>query len=205
MASIHSIETDTVIIQNLRADSTVGLDRWGKVRSQPISVSCFLETSVSKAGTSDRVSDSIHYGLLFKEIHALVDGGSFDDIAKLAQDVSGIALQKEGAQGVKVVVEAKNQFLMAECLGVSIYRSLQFVTPGERTEMAPRVQLYMKDLKLNILIGVNPPERESKQLVVTNITFHDPTWSSPNWQAIHDDFVQVRPFFARRSRLFILF
>ncbi len=57
---------DTVIIREIRAEASVGPDRWGKERNQPVLISVLAHTPLTKAGLSDDVRDSIHYGDLGK-------------------------------------------------------------------------------------------------------------------------------------------
>lgn len=184
--SLPSFSSDLVIIRDLRTNATVGKDRWGKVRSQPVAISVYVNTSLVAAGRSDNVTDSIHYGDLCKDISKLVESRSYDDIRMLADAVANLVLSKDRAESARVVVEALNQFLMAESLGISISRARD----GTKEVVGPD-QLIIKDLRLATIIGVNPPERESKQIVVTNIVFHSPTWSKKDWNELHAQLTKV--------------
>jgi len=188
VVSMSSTTSDTILILDLSAKATVGPDRWGKARAQPVKISVFLETSLIEAGKSDDVEHSIDYGGLSKEITRIIDGACFDDLYKLAESVANLSLSKDRAVAARVVAEALNQFLMAESLGVSISRKRE----GMDVVAGPD-QTFIKNLRLNTIIGLNPPERVSKQVVISNVTFHTPTWSKPSWQGIHNKFTKVRP------------
>ena len=96
---------DTVIIREIRAEATVGPDRWGKVRNQPVLISVLAHTPLMKAGFSDDVRDSIHYGDLGKEIVSQVGKTSFPSLYALGEGVAQTTLEK-GAESVEIEVEA---------------------------------------------------------------------------------------------------
>ncbi|KAJ7175782.1 tetrahydrobiopterin biosynthesis enzymes-like protein [Mycena filopes] len=176
------IPKDTIIIHELRLNSTVGPDRWGKTRPQPIVVSIHVEASLVQAGTSDRVADSVHYGNLAKEVVQAAENSEFSNLLELAQVVAQLALQMDDrVLAVDVHADAKNQFLQAESLGVEIRRT--------RTSVDEHQLCLIRDLRTTIIIGVNPPEREAKQTVLLNLKFHDFDWSklaeAQGWGKIH--------------------
>ncbi|KAJ6557402.1 hypothetical protein DFH09DRAFT_1164069 [Mycena vulgaris] len=178
---------DTIIVRDLRVSSTVGPDRWGKVRVQPISISILVEASLVEAGTSDDVADSIHYGNLAKDVVKLTQDAEFTNLFALAESVAQLALNMDGrVSAVDVQAHAKNQFLQAESLGVEIRRT----RGAER-----KSECLIQDLRANIIIGVNPPEREAKQTVLVNLRFYDLGWEkvtgAQSWQTIHAGLVKV--------------
>jgi FolB domain-containing protein len=180
---------DTIIIRDLAAQAAIGEDRWGKVRAQPLRLSIFLQASLIQAGKSDDVFDSIDYGLLCKEILSVVDRQIFHSLYELAETVANHSLTKNGAEAVEVVAEAFNQFLLAESLGVSLSRG----RGGIREVVGPD-RFFVKDLRIHTIIGVNPCERESKQIVLVNVTFHSPMWypGGPNWHKLSEKLTKVR-------------
>jgi dihydroneopterin aldolase / 2-amino-4-hydroxy-6-hydroxymethyldihydropteridine diphosphokinase / dihydropteroate synthase len=189
MLSSNRTFSDTIIIHGLAVQATVGEDRWGKVRAQPIQLSIFLQASLVQAGESDDVSDSIDYGLLCKEILNVVDHQVFKNLYQLTETVANHAMTKDGAETVKVVAEAFNQFLMAESLGVSLSRGR-----GGIREVTGPDQFFVKDLRVHTIIGVNPRERELKQTVLVNVMFHSPKWDPgrPDWHDLSEKMTKVR-------------
>ncbi|KAJ6619515.1 hypothetical protein B0H10DRAFT_1793333 [Mycena sp. CBHHK59/15] len=174
---------DIIIIRDLRVNSTIGPDRWGKVRPQPIDVSIQVEASLVEAGTSDNVADSIHYGNLAKDVVHVVQDTSFTSLSDMAESIAKMALNMDDrVLAVDILANAKNQFLQAESLGVKIRRTR--AGEGESGNVC-----LITDLRANIIIGVNPPEREAKQTVLLNLRFHDFDWGkvtdAQSWQAIH--------------------
>ncbi|KAJ7077311.1 hypothetical protein B0H15DRAFT_862189 [Mycena belliarum] len=178
---------DTILIKDLRVCSTVGSDRWGKVRPQPIEISIAVEASLVAAGTSDDVADSVHYGNLAKDVVKRTHDTEFPNLLALAESVAQLALEVDSrVSAVDVRVHAKNQFLQAESLGVEIRRT----KAAER-----RSECLIQDLRANIIIGVNPPEREAKQAVLVNLRFYDLDWGKvtggQDWQKMHAQLVKA--------------
>jgi dihydroneopterin aldolase/2-amino-4-hydroxy-6-hydroxymethyldihydropteridine diphosphokinase/dihydropteroate synthase/2-amino-4-hydroxy-6-hydroxymethyldihydropteridine diphosphokinase/dihydropteroate synthase len=181
-----SSRPDVVIIHNLRAQAIVGPDRWAKVRAQPITLSVSVEIPIVTAGESDNVVDSIHYGDLAKNLVKQIDGAAFDNLNSLATSVVELVFnQDERIGGVVVETHAGNQFLQAQSLGLQVRRTREggILVPDKTS---------VKDLAVSTIIGVNPPEREEKQVVLVNLTFYSFDWAEADWKRTHARVVQVR-------------
>ncbi|KAF8208855.1 hypothetical protein K438DRAFT_1961408 [Mycena galopus ATCC 62051] len=177
---------DTIIIRDLRITSTVGADRWGKVRPQPVVVSIHVEASLVEAGATDNVADSIHYGNLTKVVVKATQDATFLNLSDLAESIAHLTLSMDDrVTATNISVYAMNQFLRAESLGIEIRRS--------RTMSDAYNICLIQDLRATIIIGVNPPEREEKQTVLLNLQFQDLDWSklTQSWQKIHADLVKT--------------
>ncbi|KAG5647405.1 hypothetical protein DXG03_000476 [Asterophora parasitica] len=170
-SSKKSLAHYVVFVNTLHLAADVGPDCWGKSRLQPVEISVYLHLQSSfltAAGQSDDVLDSVHYGHLSKAISAKVDRSSFNGIEKLVAVVAeeAFALAGEAVTEVRVVANLPKQILLAEGLHVDFTISKEGATPAAR-------RVSVVDLVLPVLIGVNPPEREAKQRVITNIVFHE--------------------------------
>lgn len=93
-----------------------------------------------------------------------------------------MALGKElNGEWVKVVVEIPRALLRAGAAGISMIRS--------RTEMDIKTEedkVFVKDLKVPCIIGVNPWERLEKQNVVINLTLYKKAGNVVQQGAIED-------------------
>jgi dihydroneopterin aldolase len=172
--------TDVVFIDTLRLSANIGYDCWGRRRAQPIELTVYLHLKNSylqAASQSDNVLDSIHYGHLSKAISTLAKSKSengdpgFDGIDGLIGEVAQEALKLAGnaADEVRVVVDIPKLILLAGGFAVDYtipHPSYPLSSPGAK-------KVYVKELILPVIIGVNPPERESKQRVITSITFYE--------------------------------
>ncbi|KAJ7212197.1 tetrahydrobiopterin biosynthesis enzymes-like protein [Mycena pura] len=180
---------DTIIIHDLRVSGTVGPDRWGKTRPQPIVLSIHVEASLVAAGATDDVADSVHYGNLAKDVIKRIQDASFANLFELAEIVAHLALEMDKrVEAVGIDARALNQFLQADALGVEIRRSRTAAGSDSASDADADVSV-IHNLRTTVIIGVNPPEREAKQTVLLNLRFHALDWlkatATQSWQDIH--------------------
>lgn len=166
--------------------ATTGVDSWRRPKPQPILLSLWLKTSVALAGSTDHLPYSIHYGTVCKSISVAVENGAFRDLEHLAEDVALLALGPSlNGEWVKVLIEKPRALLRADAAGISIVRRRDGATVKKEGED----RMFVKDLRLATIIGVNPWERNERQNVVINLTMHKPLTSaggteSYDWRAI---------------------
>ena len=163
---------DVVFVDSLQVSADVGYDCWSKSRAQPIQISVYIhlrEDFLTRAGKTDDVRDSVHYGYLAKAISTLfaVRDTPFAGPEGIVEVVTEetFKLAGDAAAEVRVVVDLPKMILLATGFSVDV------TTPaGTRSRDAP-AKVFVKDLVLPTIIGVNPPEREAKQRVITNLVF----------------------------------
>jgi dihydroneopterin aldolase / 2-amino-4-hydroxy-6-hydroxymethyldihydropteridine diphosphokinase / dihydropteroate synthase len=182
----YSTTTDSIIISSLRLWANIGPDRWAKPRPQPITLSLHLECSLAEASATDDVTRTVDYGQLTKLIIASIDGHEFGSLRELADAVLQLALSFPRALAGRVDVQAHNQFLLADALGVTLFRDNGGVRVGID-------RVWIRGLKVSTIVGVNQAEREWKQIVEADVTFDDPGWITPDFHAMHNALAQVRP------------
>jgi dihydroneopterin aldolase/2-amino-4-hydroxy-6-hydroxymethyldihydropteridine diphosphokinase/dihydropteroate synthase len=163
---------DLIFVRSLNLKATTGVDSWRQPRPQPILLSLWLKTSVALAGSTDHLPYSIHYGTVCKSVTALVEGSgtTFRGIEHLAEEVAALLLGPEvRADWVRVVIEKPRALLRADAAGIEITRS-RGRDGGVEGEGEDKV--FVNNLRLVTIIGVNPWEREERQNVVINLTLH---------------------------------
>lgn len=174
--------TDVVFIDSLLLSTNIGPDWWGRARPQPLTLSVYLyltPSHLTAAGTSDSVTDTIHYGHLSKALASLAvpapdqifsANGAWHGLSGLSAAATAVALHMggEAVREVRVVLRSEKMLPLASAL------VLEEVRPRELSrEMKRTVKVEVQELVLPCIIGVNPPEREAKQRVITNITVHE--------------------------------
>lgn len=170
--------TDLVFVETLRVEANLGGDCWGRSRPQPVEVTVYLhllQLYLQKAGHSDDVLDSVHYGHLVKEVGSLIRAKNesaqpeYDGPDALIKAVTEKAFELAGdaAAEVRVVLKVPKMILLAS--GFSVDITTVKGTPNVVTEK----KVIVEDIIAPVLIGVNPPERENKQRVVVNIVFYE--------------------------------
>lgn len=184
---MSSSSPDTVSLYALALVADIGPDHWHRQRPQPVLLTVHVHASLARAGSSDDVAHSIHYGHLSK---ALLDlqSASFSSLVHLAHAAAEAAMQF-APDGVRICAEAPKLLLQAHSLSVELTARVQ--------ALAPQLSVHINELSLHIIIGVNPPERVHKQLVVTSITFFAPHTSGYAFPhgTIVDRLAQVSPSF----------
>jgi FolB domain-containing protein len=191
-----SSQTDVVSINALQLSADVGPDCWNRQRAQSVHITVHLHLKPSyltASGRSDDVCDSVDYGHLSKAIIGVVEkktGSSFGSIHGLMVAVTHEAFAVAGEAAVEVRVVAELPKLIQLARGFSV----ELTTPrGADIDLIPR-KVSVTELALPAIIGVNPPERLAKQLVVTNIDFFENAGPShpPDYQEIVSKLSQVR-------------
>ena len=192
--------TDIVFLDSIQLTTTVGADCWGKPKAQQVLASVYLHLKPSfldACGTSDDVTDSVHYGHLAKAVSALVSektrsGVHYSNVHALIEDVTRAAfeLAGESAVAVRVVVDLPKQILLASGFSVEVTTpraAKAGISEADNPAAFPTI-VRVKDLDLPVLIGVNPPERLARQRVITNITFSErlPSYTSSAFDSLSE-------------------
>jgi FolB domain-containing protein len=172
---------DTVSLRALPLTVTIGPDVWHRSRAQPIYLTLHIYTSLAVAGQTDDVADTVHYGHLGKKVQdAVSKAQQFTSLFHLVEEVCRVVFRDEefrSVMAVKVEAEAQKVLLQAEGLYVRIMR----LRDGQVSNFKCEDDIIqIRELTTFIIIGVNPPERLSKQRVFTTITFHLPSEASQN-------------------------
>ena len=169
---------DGVWLEDIQVSGVVGPDAWHRSgRPQPIHISVKVPISYEEAGITDDLNGSIHYGRLAKSIMELFNdqAAPFASLGELVEAISKKALLEfVQANSLELVINLPEALLLADGLGLSTHVSKIEPPPGLDNEsrlQSSGLKLYVKDLRLNCIIGINPHERREKQPVVVNLEF----------------------------------
>jgi dihydroneopterin aldolase/2-amino-4-hydroxy-6-hydroxymethyldihydropteridine diphosphokinase/dihydropteroate synthase/2-amino-4-hydroxy-6-hydroxymethyldihydropteridine diphosphokinase/dihydropteroate synthase len=192
-------KTDKILIKNLVVRNTVGVDSWERCKKQPVVINVCLYTDITPAGDSDHVTKSIHYGHVTKAVTKVAEETTFRSFEDLAHAIVKVGILKFGAVKATVKVEQPRALLHAASAGVEVTRTnadlaslaeslenkekngdasnISFETTGDVSGFGYEDVVFVKDLKLSTIIGVNPWEREEKQVVIINLKIYPLTRS----------------------------
>jgi len=162
-------ELDLVCIENLRVEANIGPDCWNRSRLQPFLISLALEADVRQAAHNDDLTNSPNYGKLAKEIDSVLKSNPnkvYDGMESLAEAVAELAVAKlaDPSYHVRVSVKAPKLLLHDTVLNLEIDRSGDVRAPWGK-----EWKWTIENWKVPALIGMNPPERKVKQMVVINL------------------------------------
>jgi FolB domain-containing protein len=166
---------DVVFLSVLALKATVGPETWHRLnRPQPVILDIRMRTNIALAGDTDDVLKTIHYGNLCKAVTKCVESsGPFSDLKHFAGAVCEAALGPGGGGNeVDLTVTLPKALLLAEGVGLSTVQ----ISGGDKAAVRIQSQsLFVRDMKLACIIGVNPHERLEKQHIVINLIFYEIT------------------------------
>jgi FolB domain-containing protein len=167
---------DFVFLNALELKSIIGPEAWHRSsRIQPVVLDIRMQTDLMLAANTDDVLKTVHYGNLCKAVTGVVeDSGPFESLREFAQIVTEKALRcGEGGDVVDLSATLPKGLLLAEGIGIST-RRVKRKDSGSvlQTEIVFET-LFVRNMKLACIIGVNPHERLEKQFVVINLAFYD--------------------------------
>ena len=167
---------DRVILQHLALSAAIGPEAWHRPdRPQPVLLDLSMQTNIELAGDTDDVVHTIHYGYLCKAVTKVVERQKpFRSIKEFADEVSKAALGPGGGKHVaELTVTLPKAVLLAGGFGLSTMRMIEKKGTDTEEMMVVSENVFVRDMKLACIIGVNPHERLEKQYVVLNLTFFD--------------------------------
>ncbi|GAA5808399.1 hypothetical protein MFLAVUS_001790 [Mucor flavus] len=167
---------DKILVKNLVLKNVAGVEAWQRLKSQPVVISVELITDISAAGDTDHVTNTIHYGHVTKAITKLGETCTFSSLEALAHAVVKLCCVQFGAKRTQVTVEQPKALLHAAASGVKLARAIEdfedkdiVETTGQVSGLGVADEIFVRDLRLHTIVGVNPWEREEKQVVVINL------------------------------------
>ncbi|KZM25826.1 uncharacterized protein EKO05_0002545 [Ascochyta rabiei] len=161
--------TDKIFVQNLAVTVNAGTDVWGRKKKQRalISVTVTLGTNFNSASSTDTVDEStVHYGTLSKAIQARIQDDSLDwmSTADLSISIAGIVRTAAGSAPI-YAIETDVRYLKGSMFGEGACHQTSIITQSGTYSNV----LYLQNVRIPCLIGVNSNERLQKQPVVVNL------------------------------------
>ena len=184
---------DIIVVKRLEVRMIVGVDNWERVQAQTVTIDARVHTDVSKAGISDHLPHSIHYGILVKQLEAHCATHRYRSLEALAEGLAKVCIFVLHAPKVTLNVEKPRSLLHAASAGVQIARTAADYMLGDVHPIPSNVdptqhldelrlspastlalddKVIVRDLIINTIIGVNPWEREDKQNVKLNLVVY---------------------------------
>ncbi|KAF2748547.1 hypothetical protein M011DRAFT_466944 [Sporormia fimetaria CBS 119925] len=172
---------DTVQVRDIQVVADTGKDAWGRDVKQPalISVAIVPKTSFRSAAEMDGLDDStVHYGMLSKSIMAAVrETEGHLHTAHFVSMLERRLLETAGATTLashQITVFYPKATLHGEGVGIWEANYLNSVYSSE---------LFLRNVRIPCIIGLNPHERLHKQTVVVNLSIeclHSGRWDEHN-------------------------
>ena len=161
---------DEISIKGLSADGAVGVDAWGRDKTQPFKISIRVKLAgwLDYAAYEDNVNDStINYGSTSKRVLAGLSEygnvlGNLHDLSSLVAIFGGL-YGSEAAKAWVIDVDLPK----ASAMGSAI-RYQSCVAKGDVGLTVTNV-LHLADITVPTIVGLNPHERQMRQPVAVNV------------------------------------
>ena len=113
---------DIVFIEGLQGNTVIGIDDGEFHVPQPLVIDVQAGVPRLRACDSDRIGDTIHYGLVRERILRLLREHRVQLLEAFAESVATILLDEFGARWVRVKVAKPRKFDDVQAVGVQIER-----------------------------------------------------------------------------------
>lgn len=114
---------DIIFLSEVKVQTKLGVPEWERMVEQTIILDIDIGFDLSNACKSDKVADTIDYGLVVGRVRDTLKENSFQLVEALAEHLCQLILQEFGALSVKVKVAKPAILPGLKALGVIIQRS----------------------------------------------------------------------------------
>ncbi len=113
---------ERIYLQDLRAACIIGVREAERRQTQEVRIDICLEVDVREAGRSDRLEDTVDYGVLAREVIAKVEESSFQLLERLAEEIAAVCMESSKVQAVDVKVTKPHALPRGSGAAVEIHR-----------------------------------------------------------------------------------
>jgi len=113
---------DLIFIEGLVGETVIGIDHGELHATQPLVIDVHAGVPHARACETDRIGDTIHYGLVRERLHRLMKEHRLQLLEAFAEAVATILLDEFGASWVRVKVVKPRKFSDLQSVGVQIER-----------------------------------------------------------------------------------
>ncbi|KAF2032831.1 hypothetical protein EK21DRAFT_98661 [Setomelanomma holmii] len=164
---VQSGRRDKIMVQNLEVTVNAGTDVWGRKKKQRalISVTITLDRKFESASATDTVDNStVHYGILSKAIQARLQDDGWLSTGAMSESLVATVKKVAGSTPI-YAIETNIFYPKGSMFGDGVSHSLSVTEAASARSNV----LYLRNLRIPCLIGVNSNERLQKQPVVVNL------------------------------------
>ena len=115
---------DIIFIEELRAETWIGIYPREKAMPQTVEISLQIGVSTASAGASDDIRDTVDYSVVVERLRSDLAASHFNLLEKLAEHVATYLLENFAAQWVRVSVAKLGMLPGVKRVGVIIERSV---------------------------------------------------------------------------------
>ena len=160
-----------IIVKNLKVEGMAGVDHWGVKRPQILVMNIHCSVLESNSLGHDSIENTVNYSSICREVISAANGDHyFPNMNEMGLVVMNrLFEQYPSIVKIKIRMEKSKALLFALCVGIEMERSVTFSTIPF---YMPDDFIFIKDLELQSIIGVNPCERVNKQKIIINLSLY---------------------------------
>jgi D-erythro-7,8-dihydroneopterin triphosphate epimerase len=113
---------DRILIKDLLVRCVLGNTADERREKQDVLINVVLFADLAKAGRTDRLSDSVDYRTVKKEIVAAAESSQYHLVEALAERVAEVCLAHSAVERAEVIVEKPGALRFARSVAVAIER-----------------------------------------------------------------------------------
>jgi dihydroneopterin aldolase/2-amino-4-hydroxy-6-hydroxymethyldihydropteridine diphosphokinase/dihydropteroate synthase/2-amino-4-hydroxy-6-hydroxymethyldihydropteridine diphosphokinase/dihydropteroate synthase len=172
---------DRILIKNLRVKGHLGASHWQLDEGQML---IFNIIGYLQFQPTDNINDTVSYFTISEHIQQFLEEERKCKTLERLADIVALDCLELGLKSVQVQIEKSHALLHADTVGIRIERNqadigyLKAITAMEKNIPQPYPNtedvIFIKDLQINCIIGVNTFERIEKQRIILNIDVYFP-------------------------------
>lgn len=113
---------DIVYLNNLEAETVIGIYDWERRIRQPLLIDLELGCDIRQAAATDRIEHTIDYKAIAKRVTGFIETSSYQLVETLAENVAGILITEFGVPWLKLRINKRGAVHGVRDVGVVIER-----------------------------------------------------------------------------------
>ncbi|MFT6903725.1 MAG: dihydroneopterin aldolase [Oleiphilaceae bacterium] len=120
--SIHSNNSDNVLIESLALDASIGVFDWEKKIKQRLVFNLELVCDFSKAAMSDDIHDAVNYAQVCEEIEILINLKHYQLLEFLAERICCHLFEVFAISAINLSIHKPDAVSKTKSVGVAVFR-----------------------------------------------------------------------------------
>jgi dihydroneopterin aldolase / 2-amino-4-hydroxy-6-hydroxymethyldihydropteridine diphosphokinase / dihydropteroate synthase len=162
--------------------------QWSTPNFQPVRLSLSIAHDIRTSGELDDLDHTLNYASIVDTLAESINGGTFSSLKALTDSVFEKCYETYSRiQSLSVKVTKPKALLRGKSVSLRVSRSRS--CPSDVLE-----SFMLEDIEFPILIGVNPEERLTKQMIRMNLTlFGRASFSPVDYRSLANQIHEVSP------------
>lgn len=173
--------SDSVFLRNLKAEGTIGLDRWHRAKPQPVVLTIRIAHDNRPAASTDNIDLALDYRSIRAALLKTTTASNHPSVAALLRAL------------LAIFADAPILHLEAKLPAAARYAAAVRMVVDRAADGATRWETWFEGVRASCILGINHYEREERQDVVVNARMRTAVaCEEPDFDVMVDPLVQVR-------------